>query len=95
MPSLYQPLLDRLRSQPRRTTTVTLTLAELAALLGASLPPEAWTRAWWLARVPPGEVHPWVEAGWRVTRTALQTIPPTVTFARRAVPAARRASSGR
>ncbi len=81
----YQPLVDFLRGQSRQTTAVTLTIAAVEALLRVALPQEAWTRSWWLVGVPPGEVRPWLEAGWRVTRTALQAAPPTVTFARRAV----------
>jgi len=88
----YRPLAGLLRGQPRQTTAITLTIAEVEVLLGVALPQEAWTRPWWLAGVPPGEVRPWLEAGWRVTCTALQATPPTVTFTRRAAGAVRRGS---
>ena len=44
----YQPLADALERQS--TSTVTLTLAEIEALLGLPLPPSARTRSWWVDR---------------------------------------------
>ena len=44
----YQPLADALERQS--ASTVTLTLAEIEALLGLPLPPSARTRSWWVDR---------------------------------------------
>jgi hypothetical protein len=72
MPISYQPLADFLAAQPPATATVTLTIAEVEALVGTPLPVSAWARTWWsTARQgrTAGE-RPWVAVGWRVAGTA-------------------------
>jgi hypothetical protein len=82
MPSPYAPLATFLTSQPATTTTVTLTLDEIAQLLGHTLPAGAWARGWWQRPRESGRLRPWVAAGWRVTRVAMRQVAPTITFAR-------------
>jgi hypothetical protein len=87
MVSPYQPLADYLAAQPAATATITLTIAEVEAVVGAPLPAAVWTRTWW-SKARPGrqrEARPWLTAGWRVARLSLRTATPTVTFARLSV----------
>ena len=48
----YRPLADYLAAQPAATTTVTLTLAEIEALLGKRLPLSARSHGWWRRQAP-------------------------------------------
>jgi hypothetical protein len=81
MPSRYQPLADYLVGQPARTVQVTLTLAEIEALLGVPLPPSAWRADWW-SNTPTLRYNPWLSVGWRVTGRSFRLAVPTVTFTR-------------
>ncbi len=83
MPSPYQRLADYLAAQPPETVELTLTIAEVEAMVGAPLPVSAWSGRWW-SNKPYGrwEVRPWVTAGWRVAHLSMRTVTPTVTFAR-------------
>jgi hypothetical protein len=84
MPSPYQPLTDFLAAQPPETVSITLTLPEVEVLVGTPLPVSAWARTWW-SNARQGrwaEARPWVTAGWRVSRTAMRSATPAVTFAR-------------
>ena len=83
-PSTYRPLTDYLAAQPPEVAELTLTLAQLARILGAPLPQEVLTPDFW-ANVPHRwEASPqrsaWRAAGWRVARA----LPPAITFARAA-----------
>ena len=63
-PRKYQPLVDYLAGQPAATTSVSLTLAEIEALVEAPLPRTAATRIWWHNARPYWRLlH---AAGWRV-----------------------------
>jgi len=65
---------------------VTLTLGEIEAIIGASLPRSARQARFWanMNRTWGGsaQVHAWRRAGGRVVRTQLHSKPPAVTFAR-------------
>ncbi len=79
------PLLTVLRGQPVDTTTVTLTLAEIEAIIGAPLPESVHTSGWWanLRGQQRPQMKAWWSAGWRVAGTMLRTASPLVTFERR------------
>ena len=64
---------------------VTLTFAEVEALLGAPLPRSAYARSWWSAGQP-SRARVWRGVGWRVQR--MNPARHTVTFVRRASPVA-------
>ena len=83
MPSPYQPLADYLAAQPPETVSITLTLAEVAAVVGTPLPAAVWTRTWW-SNFPrrPAATRPWAAAGWWVQDTDMRSATPTVTFVR-------------
>ena len=82
-PRKYEPLRAFLAAQPPAVSEVTLTFAELAALLGAPLPRSAWGTAFWTNRRDlfhaPSRARAWHGAGWRV-RAARPGV--SVTFAR-------------
>ena len=80
-PSKYQPLADYLAAQPAAVGAVALTVAEVAAIVGAALPLGAWTRGWWKDTTDV-RAGAWRRAGWRVEAVRLRTDPPTVTFTR-------------
>ena len=48
MPSRSQPLADYLAGLPPVTTSITLTFAEIEAVLGEELPAAAAMRPWWV-----------------------------------------------
>jgi hypothetical protein len=86
--SKYVPLTAYLRAQPPEVSSVTLTLAEVEAIIGAPLPRSAVTagRSWWTNAPVQPQSRAWRSAGWVVA--ALQRRgggpPPlwTVTFTR-------------
>jgi hypothetical protein len=82
-PYKYDPLVRYLAALPE--DQVTLSLAEIAAIIGAPLPASAQHASFW-ANSPMGvfRVRPWVEAGWRMARTDLRHETPAVTFVRAA-----------
>ena len=58
--SRYQPLYERLRVSGERD--VTLSFAEIEALIGATLPPTARTKAaWWSNRTGMGQASAWMD----------------------------------
>src|SRR5215207_3558293 len=78
----YQPLADFLAAQPPETVTVTLTLAELAQLLGRPVPPSASTRAWWGNHPSSRRAPAWLAVGWRTQPPRLRQLPMRITFTR-------------
>jgi hypothetical protein len=80
-PYKYQRLTDYLAALP--AAAVTLTLAEIEAIVGFALPPTARDRRFW-TNSPRGafDRRPWVRAGWRVVRRELYRAEPAITFAR-------------
>ena len=87
-PRKYDPLAAYLAALPVETTTVTLTLAEIEALIGAPLPASAWLPSWWVnAAVGQPQVRAWSAAGRRAVQLHLRQTPPSVTFVRADVPA--------
>jgi len=81
MPVLFQPLAAFLTAQPPATTAVTLTLAELAQLLGRPLPASASTRTWWGTRPSSAQARAWLAAGWRAQPQTRQ-LPVQIVFVR-------------
>ena len=83
----YQPLADYLAAQTGNE--VTLTFAEIEALVGAPLPQTAMKTAFWVNRRSawgmPGQARAWAAAGWRVGTVLLSLASPTVTFIRAGV----------
>ena len=79
MRSKYQPLTDYLATQP--SDTVTLTFAEIEAMLGSRLPHTAHRPGWW-SNSPTWFPHArtWLGVGWRVKTANLAWR--TVTFVR-------------
>ena len=80
----YEPLRRHLAAQPPEVAEVTLTLAEVATIVGAPLPRTAWAGIWWKGAATGTQARAWRAAGWRVARQALRADPPAVTFARAA-----------
>src|SRR5215216_4708229 len=77
----YQPLAAYLAGLPSDVSDVTLTLAEIEAILGEPLPAGAVTDAWWgIASSPQG--RGWLDAGWWVRRRAPRSPAATITFGR-------------
>ena len=76
----YEPLITFLVEQSLETVNVTLTVAELASLVGNRLPVTAVTRTYWWAQKQ-GAIACRLEAiGWRVAH--VRGRPPMVTFER-------------
>jgi hypothetical protein len=84
MPAKYQPLGAYLAGLPADVTHITLTLTEIAAIVGASLPPSARSRTFWTnARSARGgivQTRAWRQAGWRIGTFDYRAA--TVTFTR-------------
>ncbi len=80
--SKYEPLADFLAAQPPETTSVTLSLPEIEALLGQEVPLSAHRHTWW--RNDPSQRQPraWLGAGWRVTHAQVRQAPSAITFTR-------------
>jgi adenosine deaminase len=60
---------------------VTLSFAEIEALIGASLPATAQTLSWWTNAMRTPQARAWLEAGYHMREVRVQE--QTVTFARR------------
>ena len=82
--SRYDPLGAYLAGQPPAVVELTLTLAELEAILGAALPRSAREGSFWGNAVNeprvPAHVRAWRRAGWRVA--AFERASAAVTFVR-------------
>ena len=80
--SKYQPLADYLAAQS--ADEVTLSFAQIEALIGTALPPSAHARAWWKSSpVVYTHVRVWRQAGWEVTAFTSRDDDRWVTFRRR------------
>ncbi len=83
MPSKYGPLMNYLAAQPG--DRVTLTLAEIEAIIGVPLPPRARQRGWWVGGQPRVTPRQHVrEAGWHIVLDGFWGRTPAVTFVRAA-----------
>ena len=81
MPSKYDLLVRYLAAQPG--DRVTLTLAEVEAIIGGPLPTGARRRDWWHSTPGRSAMGPVVHAaGWRVRLDAFWGRTPVVTFVR-------------
>ena len=89
----YAKLRRLLAAQPPEATHVTLTLAELVHILGEPLPASAYGRSWWANSRQLSQAREWLQAGWRVPRTALRYAVPSVTFIRTGTVAAGRTAA--
>ena len=77
----YAPLVRYLAAQPG--DRVTLTLAEIEAIIGTLLPPAARRRYWWQTTQAPTSLRPLVQAaGWRIVLDGFWGRTPAVTFVR-------------
>ena len=63
----YWPLYNYLAAQT--SDRVTLRLTDLEAIIGASLPPRAHGRQWWVNAHASLQGRAWLKAGWRAART--------------------------
>ena len=79
-PRKYDPLTRYLANLA--PDEVTLTFAEIEAIVGAPLPASARRASFWTTTPRPLVARPWVRAGWRVVRTDLRGEMPAVTFVR-------------
>jgi hypothetical protein len=69
-PRKYDPLSDYLAAQPPGTETLTLTLAEIEAIIGGPLPPRVRAPAFWTNRSRRlFTAQPGMQAGWWMVRT--------------------------
>ena len=84
----YAPWRAYLMGLSPEVAEVTLSFAELAALLGEPLPGGAWSRQFWAnTRAPAGatsQAGAWRSAGWRVRWVRRQGEAAAVTFVRAA-----------
>ena len=70
--SIYQPLGDFLRAYP--DDSVTLSFAEIEAILGRSLPPLAGRNIrWWSNKQGPTHARVWLSIGWERRSVNLQS----------------------
>ena len=76
----YEPLLTFLAEQPPEMASVTLTVAELATLVGNRLPATAVTRAYWWTHKQGAIADRLGVTGWRVAH--MRGRPPVITFMR-------------
>ena len=74
----YEPLRHYLRGTTR--DTVTLSFAEIAAILGMPLPGAAPAWSWWTKPTSPMRARTWLAVGWRVQY--VDTYREMVTFVR-------------
>ena len=92
MPAKYAPLACYLAAQPG--DRVTLTLAEIEAIIGAPLPPGARRRRWWRLTPGPTGLRPLVQAvGWQLALDGLWGREPAVMFVREGASTARGGSA--
>ncbi len=82
MPHWSDPLLALLAEQPPDTTTLTLSLAEVTALVGTSLPPSAKARGYWHARGPKAMGQRLRAVGWWVAQVECRGTATMITFMR-------------
>jgi len=82
----YQPLADYLTAQPPATTAVTLTLAEVAQIVGQPLPAGASARGWWSNQLASAQARAWLAVGWR-TQWQPRQLPMQIVFVRALHPA--------
>ncbi len=82
MPHWSDPLFALLAAQPRSTTAITLTVDELAALVGDQLPALVYRRSYWHARGPHAIGQRLRAAGWWVTSITTEEPGATITFMR-------------
>ncbi len=82
-PSKYEPLRRYLLTQSG--DRVTLTFAELEAIIGAPLPESARVAAWWAnaRNQHSAQMQAWWGAGWRVVAVRRWASDPSVMFERR------------
>ena len=80
----YDPLQRSLATLP--AAEVTLTLGQIAAIIGAPLPASARGPTWWANAPGSAQAGAWRSAGWRVAGRRLWGGTPAVTFARVAPP---------
>src|SRR6266545_3010887 len=80
----YVLLAAHLAAQPPATVSVTLTLAEIEAILGEPLPRGAVTRQWWYNTRNKGLMPISMTARWQVTQVLMRTVNQTITFTRMA-----------
>jgi hypothetical protein len=79
----YEALAAFLLAQPPETTAVSLTFADVEAIVGVALPRSARMRSWWTTEGRYGtQVRTWREVGWRAS-VQPRAAPPSVTFRRR------------
>ena len=80
----YQPLADFLTAQS--ANEVTLSFAQIEAIVKWPLPPSASLREWWTSTAAAAvQVRLWQQAGWEVVRVARRDHQWVVTFRRRPV----------
>jgi hypothetical protein len=80
-PAKYLPLVRYLEALT--VDEVQLALPEIEAILGASLSVWAHQPIFWSNNARGVfRQRPWLQAGWRVARTELRSVPPAVTFVR-------------
>ncbi len=82
MPQWYDALVALLAAQSPDTTTVTLTVDELAALASGPLPASVSSRSYWHARGPNAMGQRLRAAGWWVTQVQPRGAATTITFIR-------------
>jgi len=87
-PRKYDPLRRHLAGLPPEVAEVTLTFAEIEAVLGAPLPASARLGSFW-ANAPSlwggtSQARAWRAAGWRATRPVLWGLRSRVTVVRAA-----------
>jgi hypothetical protein len=78
----YVLLAAHLAAQPPEMVSVTLTLAEIEAILGEPLPRGAVTRQWWYNTRNKGLMPVSMTARWQVAQVMVRTGNRTVTFTR-------------
>src|SRR5687767_1639659 len=80
LPPQYHPLRDYLAAQ--RRDEVTLTFADIDALLSEPLPAAVWLRAWWTNRNTQAQAQAWLGVGWWVRWVRRSESSAAVTFVR-------------
>ena len=81
-PHWSAPLLARLAEQPPDVLTLTLTLDDVATIVGAPLPPGTSSRGYWHVRSPNVMGYRLRAAGWWVSRLKQRGDVTTLTFTR-------------
>jgi hypothetical protein len=81
----YEPLARFLAAVPADVAAITLTFAEIEAILGARLPSSAFGTSWWVNTTnwrARSQARAWLNAGWRVGGRERRNAQRTVTFVR-------------